>query len=441
MSPEDKEEAMNILTKIETLEEFEDHKKIVVDLVVGEFRVFVDAMKSLTDGSMSPEEIETKITSLEGGREKLEQEVGAELERISKIPGAEEVVLSLQGELNDQMGALTQEMAQVMMQLMGNVMGGMFGAEGMDGEMGEESSGFNFTEDEMEGYKLPEGETIEVLEFVKSIKPTDNQKEKAEELVNLMEKMYKEELQGAKDLKESDVSPEELRAKVLDIQLKQMYVMSQMEPEMERLDADDDSEYGDAIEEELTKRVEPIMNEFFQVIEELNVKYMMAVDEHKQPEPREEVWCPECEHAIDEDDNNHCSYCGLYLEDWYKGRVKLNSLYSLYEARTLEAFNEVKDGIIEYLNKDMEYDINELELIDEPQWINESQERVEEYDAKHQSLIKELDHHFNRLRELPDAKDVINEYEKELMEKIKEKYEEMGGHLERIKKVADWYKE
>jgi hypothetical protein len=439
MSPDDKEDVMNILKNIETIDEFDEHKKIVVDLVVGEFRVFVDAMKSLTDGSMSPEEIETKITSLEGGREKLEQEVGAELERISKIPGAEEVVLSLQGELNDQMGALTQEMAQVMMQLMGNVMGGMFGGEGME-EEGQTVSGFNFTEDEMVGYELPEGETIEVLEFVKSIKPTDDQKEKAEELVNLMEKMYKEELQVVKDLKDADISPEDLRVKVLDIQLKQMYTMSKMEKEMERLDVGDDSEYGEAIEDQLTKRVEPIMNEFFQVTEELNLKYMMLQDQGEPAEPREVVYCPECEYALDEDDNNKCSYCGLHLEDWYEGRVKLNSLYGLYQARTLDAFNEVKDGIIEDLNKDMEYDINELELIDEPHWINESQERVEEFDAKHQSLNKELEVHLNRLRDLPDAKDVIDEYEKELKEKIKEKYEEMGVHLDRIKKEAEWHK-
>lgn len=440
MSPEEKEDAMNILTNIKTLEDFEEHKTIIVDVVLNEFREYVNALKALTDGSKSPEEIETRMTNLEAEHDKMEQEVGAELERIAKIPGAEKAAESLQGELTDQMGSLAQEMAQVMMQLVGNVMGGMFGGEGAGGEMDEESPGFNFTDEEVESYEPAEGETFEVLEFVRSIKPTDDQEAKANELVDLMEKMYTEELQKAKDLKDVDLPPEELREKVLNLQQQQMYVMAQMEPEMERLDADDDSEYGEAIEKELTSRVEPIMNGFFQVIAELNVKYMMAVDEYKQPEPREDVWCPECEHAIDEEDNNHCTYCGLHLEDWYEGRVKLNSLYGLYQARTLDAFNEVKDGIIEDLNKDMEYDINELELIDEPHWINESQERVEEFDAKHQSLKKELEHHFNRLRALPDAKDDIDAFEKELREKIKEKYEEMGGHLERIKKAADWYK-
>jgi len=440
MSPEDQEDAMNILRNIETLEDFEEHKTVIVDVLMDQFREFVGALRALTDGSQSPEQIETRMTALEAERDKLEQEVGAELERIAKIPGAEAAAESLQGELTKQMGSLAQEMAQVMMQLMANVMGGMFGGEGMEGEM-TESAGFNFTDEEVENYEPAEGVTFEVLEFVRSITPEDDHEAKAKELVGLMEKMYKEELEKAKELKEADLSPEELREKVLNLQQRQMYLMAQMEPEMERLDQEEDSYYGDGIEEEMTGRIEPVMNEFFQIIADLNVKYMMLTDEGEPSEPKEEVWCPECEHQIYEDDNNWCSYCGLHLEDWYEGRVKLNMLYSLYQARTLEAFNEIKDGLIEDLIKEMEYDIMDLEPLDEPEWINESQERVEEYDVKHQALKKELDLHFNRLRELPDAKDAIDEFEKELWEKIQEKYDERGGHLERIKKAADWHKD
>ena len=154
MSPTDKEDVLKILTEIETLDDLKENKKIIVYLVIGELRVGLDALRSLTDGSLSPQELQTKITSIEGGREKLEQDMEKELERISKIPGAEDVVSSLKGEMMGQMGALTQEMAQVMMQLMGNLMGGLMG-ESMGDEMSQMMSGFTFTEEDLEDYELP----------------------------------------------------------------------------------------------------------------------------------------------------------------------------------------------------------------------------------------------------------------------------------------------
>jgi hypothetical protein len=440
MSETDKKDVVKILSEIETVGDLEKNKKIIVDLMVDQLRAGLDALKTVIDGSLSPEDIQTRMTNIEGEREKLEQKMEKELERIGKIPGAEDVVMSLRGEMTGQLGSLAQEMGQIMAQLMGKLMGGLFGGE-MGDEMAEGMSqtitGFNFEDAELEGYELPKGEIISALDFIRELKSTDELKAKEDETVKLLVELFKNELKTVQEIKEINLPLEELRARVLELQKRQRNILSNIEKEFTRLDANPGSEYGDEFDERTSGIVEPIMNEYFDIIEDLEKRYMDLQRETgtdaEDTKPREEVYCPECKYLMDYDTPEHCSFCGLYLEDYYEGRVKLDSLYSLYEARTLETFNENKEDIIEAVQEDLKYDIYDLEIFDSPEIISEEQEKIQKIEAKFKSLDKELEVHLQRLKALPEAEEVVNAFEKEFRSKLGPKLKEIEGHLKRIK--------
>lgn len=444
MSNEETKDALTILTKIETLDDLEEHKTVIVDLVIGELRSGLDSLKMLTDTSLSPEELETKITSIQGGRESLEKDMEKELDRISKIPGAEEVVMSLRGEMMGQMGSLANEMAQLMAQLMGNLLGGAMGE--MMGEMGGE---FETTTETFDDYELPEGETIEALEFVKAIESAEDYQAKEKEFVDKLEEMYKAELKSAQELKSAELPYKEFKSKIHTLKSRQNYIITEMENVFEQLEEKpgmkeyietcDDDELLDMI----AKRVESTIDELMQTVSELDELAMKqwvgsgGGDVDVAAEPKEEKYCPVCEYMIDEDTPDHCTYCGLYLEDWYDGCVRLDMLGTLYDTRTLEALNENKDDIVEYLEQDLQDDLYELEIFDSPEIIKDCQEKIEKIQKRLDSIDKELDVHLTRLKGLMGAAETAEALEKELTERIGPKLKEMREHMERIKKVAE----
>jgi hypothetical protein len=279
MSSTDKEDVLEILTNIETLEDLEENKNVIIDLVINELRVGIDALKTLTDGTVSPDELETRMTSIEGGREKLELGIDAELERIAKIPGAEEVVLSLRGELTNRMGDLAQEMAMAMGQLMGNLMGGMFGEEDLGAELSQMAGELEFSEEDLENFELPEGVVNDAINYIRSLKTTEEMQEKQEEVLKILEGMFRSELESAQDINEADLSPEEIKDHVMELQKRQMYIISEMEKEFTRLNANPGSEFGDIMEERMTELVEPIMTKYFGIIDELGEKYRASLPE------------------------------------------------------------------------------------------------------------------------------------------------------------------
>ncbi len=441
MSNKETEDVLTILTKIETLEDLEEHKTVIVDLVIGELRSGLDALKMLTDTSLSPEELETKITSVQGGRESLEKEMEKELDRISKIPGAEEAVMSLRGEMMGQMGSLANEMAQLMAQLMGNPLGGAMGD--MMGEIGVD---FEATTETFDDYELPEGETIEALEFVKSIESAEDYQAKEKEFVNKLEEMYKTELKSAQELKSAELPYKEFKQRIHTLKSRQNYIINEMEnvfaqleekPGMkEYLDKCDDDELLDMI----AKRIESTIDELMQTLSELDELAMKCWvnggGEEVAVEAKEEIYCPVCEYMIDDDTPDHCTYCGLHLEDWYEGCVRLDMLGTLYETRTLDDLNENKDDIIEYLEQDLQDDLYELEIFDSPEIINDRQEKIEKIQKRLDSIDKELEVHFTRLKGLLGAAETAEALESELTERIGPKLNEMREHMARIKKVV-----
>jgi hypothetical protein len=171
-------------------------------------------------------------------------------------------------------------------QMMGNLMGGMFGDEDIGDEIGQMVGELDFSEENLEDYVLPEGEVLDAIKYIRSLKSTEEMRDKQEEVLEILGGMFKSELESAKEINETELSPEEIKEQVMELQKRQMYIVSEMEKEFTRLDANPGSEFGDIMEEKMTELVEPIMIEYFEIIDKLGAKYQDSLSKDGSSEDK-----------------------------------------------------------------------------------------------------------------------------------------------------------
>jgi len=373
-SEKSQNEALELLRSIKTVEDLEKHKDEILELVVGVLRSWLDVLKDGLTGSASPEEIQAKYEKMESFETNMKEELEKELDRIAEIPGAEDYVRSLQGEFEGRMGAIASEMSMVMMEVMSKLMGGMMG-DAM-GEMMQDMT-----------YELPEGETIEALEFLKSIKSLDDIKEKKREIFEQIEKMYNSELESAKELKSLELSPEDIKEKVNTMRKRQVYIADEIEKRFDKLsEIDGGEEYLESLddfnpEELFTNSIQPKVEELRQFLDELYAGDM-AGD-----------------------------------ESWWD-TDELAELYWLYESKSLEDLKENKDIIINGLMEHLENISRYLEITKDSELSKDDEENIKYKEKNLNRLDGELDKEFGRLKALPDAKEYVESVQKELMAQI-----------------------
>jgi hypothetical protein len=127
-----RQEALEMLKTIQTLDDFKSRKDEILDFLEEMLKTGLMALKEFMSNMMGMSEDERMVNmeKLEGQTDLFGPEIEAELDRIISIPGAEEFSESFQGEMEARLGPFMEDMAQSLMGGMADMMGGMMDATG-----------------------------------------------------------------------------------------------------------------------------------------------------------------------------------------------------------------------------------------------------------------------------------------------------------------------
>ncbi|MCK5774131.1 MAG: hypothetical protein KAH57_10125 [Thermoplasmata archaeon] len=143
-----KQAALEKLRAIQTIEDVKEHEQEIVDTMVGFLTGAVEILRTWFQDilTLEPAEKQMEIVKFQNDNFLADDEVDMELNRISEIPGAEELLDPFLGQLEERLGPVMEETGEIMEKLMselgGAMMGGLEGAFGAQEEEKEEEEVF-----------------------------------------------------------------------------------------------------------------------------------------------------------------------------------------------------------------------------------------------------------------------------------------------------------
>lgn len=141
-------DSAELLKGIGTVEQLEENKEVFLQNMEKAFASMVSFLREALE--MPPEEQEEfneQFKQLFEDRERYEQEIDAEMQRLEELPGATGLLDKMAEEMAERIGPKMEEMAELMMQFMGGLMGDVMQAIG--GAMGEMMGDFAGEMEEM----------------------------------------------------------------------------------------------------------------------------------------------------------------------------------------------------------------------------------------------------------------------------------------------------
>lgn len=135
-----KKEALDMLRSIQTAEDVKEHDQEIVDIMVGFLTASVKTLENWFEEilSMDPDKKGKEIAKFQEATSLADEEIDAEMNRISAIPGADEYLEPFMGELEKRITPQMEKTGKMMEKLMADLGGAMMGAMGEAfGGMGE----------------------------------------------------------------------------------------------------------------------------------------------------------------------------------------------------------------------------------------------------------------------------------------------------------------
>jgi hypothetical protein len=407
-----KDITLELLKSINTLDDLKDHKEEVLALIEEFIKIGVQLLKTFFESaaSMSSEEKQNELAKFQDDNFLMGEEITGELDRISELPGADEFMESIQGEMEQRIAPHLEEFAEQMTKVMGEFMGDLMGGmmeglgemmEGM-GDMGDMSQLENIEglEDEIDA------NTIEPLQIVKTIQSLDDFKEKKETLFSSIENSLRSDLELAKKLSNIPGPRDEIKKKAAIIDKRQSFIVDKMEKEFERIDGYPGvTEYAESVIPEMLGRTQPIAVELKYYLNTLQQDVSKSEQEIiSEPEEREE----------------------------------LEQLTFFYNINSLEDLKRDKNIIFDSLKDTLEFDLVELNDIkgiladDFP--YDSVRDQLLRIEKRHQVINEELEGEFKRLKTLPDAEKYVKNLHNEIINHFSDQIMELQGLLKELKR-------
>jgi hypothetical protein len=261
-----------------------------------------------------------------------------------------------------------------------------------------------------------------VLKLLKSINTLDDLKEHKEEVLELIDDIFKFGVKSLQNFFEGSLSPEEKQNEIAKFQDENYFFDKEIEQELDRIaNLPGVEEYFESFKEEIQKRIQPHMEEFAlqmaKFMESLMGDMMGAMMEG-MGDMMEGMMEPLIEPEPIDDD-----------------RERVNELYLLYEVQSLENLKENKDDIIDSIFEQLNYDLGELKDIKAIEFpLDEVQDRLEEIENHNKLIESELELEFKRIEALPDVSKYAKEVKEEIMGRFKPISKEIDELLKELRK-------
>ncbi len=253
---------------------------------------------------------------------------------------------------------------------------------------------------------------------LQSIQTLDEFKAAKDEIIDLMEQIFKSGVKALKDFFENmfSMSPEEQQEESSKFQDESFLLDPKIMAEMERLDElPGTEEFGDEFGAEMEKRLGPYLEQYTEEMGKMMETFMGGMVEGMA-----EAMKPAEEEAEEE-----------FVFD-YNNPDTPQMLYDLYAARSVEELEENKDNLIETLEEQMQSDIWDLEVLTDRDFMEPQEEdikKIEKILHRMKRYKPEMEKEFERISALPGAAEKAGEIQKEIMDRLNPKVREIKRHL------------
>jgi len=265
-------------------------------------------------------------------------------------------------------------------------------------------------------------QTVVRLQLIKTL---DEYKAAREEIIDLMEKIFKSALDTLKDFFENmfSMSPEEKQTKSSEFQDESYLLNPEIMKEIERLDnLPGGAEYAESFVAELEKRLGHYMEEIAEQMGKIMENFMgdtmsVAAEAMGAEEVKDEV-----EDKFEFDSRNPDTPA---------------MLYSLYAARSLYDLVVNKDNLIKTIEEELDYNIGELKTMTDPDFVDYKDwdlPSIEKIRYLLERLVPEMNKEFARIAAMPEAAETAGNIQKQVMDRLATMFTEMNGILAKIKK-------
>ncbi len=405
-----------ILSEIKTIDDLKENEKLIVETAVSKLEAGLEAVKALADSALPTAEAITKYNQIQTDQQSLKADIDEQFDRIGQIPGADDIIMSIQGELVGRMGAITSHMMNAFSELLHGPPTSSApppsSATGPPqppgpGEVRIAGPSKKYERIIFTGYTPAEGETFEIVELLKSIHSGRGFEIKKSEIIKQQHKFFKNELEKIKEFQGKDQASDEVQAELKDFTYRYLYVSSQIGNEFSRLDAATEStEPMIGLDDDLAKKTMEMGEEIMKILEELGADKM---EEFSKPPDTETVTLGEEREVIDE-------------------------LVEIYKINSGEELLNIKDDFINKIVSILETHLKTLQnLKSGAPTQDEAVLTIDDIDHRMYMLGNEMDNEFERIQDLPGGDEAASELRDAFMNRLGSMAEEIEGLLDELR--------
>ena len=266
----------------------------------------------------------------------------------------------------------------------------------------------------------------QTVQKLQSVKTADDLKNNKEEIMDLIERIFKTAIMALKDFFENmfSMSPEEQQEGSMKFQDQNYLLSPEIEKELERLDQiPGGEEYAEEFGNEMEKRLGPFIEEYTQQMQKMMDQFMSGMAEGM-------AQAFGGEEEVEEEQD--------YFEFDYNNPDTPVMLYSLYYARTLDELKESKEEIIQAIEEQLQDDSFLMEFVTEipkDEMVDHDFESIKKVRKHMERLEPEMEKEFSRLSELPDAAEEVEQIKTEIANRIRRKVAPVKGYLRRVENL------
>ena len=259
------------------------------------------------------------------------------------------------------------------------------------------------------------------LKLLRSIETLDDLKEHKDEVVALIDDIFKYGVQSLQNFFEGSLSPEDKQEEIAKFQDENYFFDKEIEKEMDRIaELPGAQEYFETFKTELEGRIQPHMEEFALQM----AKFMESL-------------MGDMMGGMMEGMGDMMGGMGDMIGETVEGspeqddRERSDELSLLYEVQSMEDLKKYKDFVIESIEEQLNYDLGELQdikALDFP--LEEVKDRLEEFEARKTLIESELDAEFKRIESIKG----VSEHAKSVKEEIENRMNPITKEIDELLK-------
>jgi hypothetical protein len=259
----------------------------------------------------------------------------------------------------------------------------------------------------------------DTLKLLKSINTIDDLKAHKDEVLDLIDDIFKFGMESLKNFFEGSLSSEVKQTEIAKFQDDNYFFDKDIEKELDRIaNLPGAEEYFESFKEEVEMRIQPHMEEFALQMAKFMESLMGGMMEGMgdMMEGFTEL--------VEEPESNQ------------DHRTRSNGLYFLYEVQSLENLKEYKNNIIDTLLEQLNSDLGELrdiKAVDFP--LEEVKDRLIEIEERNKLIGSEFELEFKRIESIPEVSEYAQSVKEEITNQMNPIMQEMDGLLRELKKT------